>query len=376
MGAPGSPCENPSMRSLCILLIFCTTLASAQSLTRLDSRTTADLRGVSAVSGSVWASGTHGTYLRSSDNGSTWTAAQVPGAEALDFRDVEAFSADEAYLLAAGPGDQSRIYKTTDAGRHWSQQFTNSDPKGFYDCFAFWDRDHGIVVGDPVDGRFELLTTEDGGTHWTQLPASSRPEALPREGAFAASGSCIAVEGADKVWFATGGPAARVFRSTDRGRSWKVTETPLAHGSDSSGIFSIAFRDAKHGLIAGGDYQHPDADGPNLASSDDGGATWQLLAVHPQFYFSAIGFFGTRGGDFLAVGSTHSILGFVGDPAQSYVFPTTLNALSASGPNRAFVVGPKGMVAPIELSNGRFKTVAGKNSGSLSSAPIAVASDR
>lgn len=339
------------MRLLGILLIVCTTLAWAQSITQLESRTTADLRGVSAMPGSIWASGRHGTYLRSTDQGSTWTAAQVPGAENLDFRDVEAFSADEAYLLAAGPGDQSRIYKTTDAGRHWSLQFTNSDSKGFYDCFAFWDRNHGIAVGDPVDGRFELLTTEDGGTHWTQLPTSSRPEALPREGAFAASGSCLAIEGSRNVWFATGGPAARVFRSSDRGRSWQVAETPLAHGGDSSGIFSIAFRDVKHGLIAGGDYQHPDADGPNLAASQDGGATWQLLPVHPQYYFSAIGFFGPSGENFLALGSTRLQTGSVSGRTIPPAIPATLNALSKTGINDAFAVGPRGQIAHITLSS-------------------------
>jgi photosystem II stability/assembly factor-like uncharacterized protein len=128
-----------------------------------------------------------------------------------------------------------------------------------------------------------------------------------------------------------------------------VTETPLAHGSDSSGIFSIAFRDAKHGLIAGGDYQHPDADGPNLASSDDGGATWQVLAVHPQFYFSAIGFFGTRGEDFLAVGSTHVQAGSLAGPATPPAIPATLNALSRAGTNEALAVGPKGLAVHVTL---------------------------
>jgi photosystem II stability/assembly factor-like uncharacterized protein len=338
------------MLRLVLLLTLWTVLATAQTVTPLDSHTAENLRGVSAVNATIiWASGTHGTYLRTTDAGKSWTTAQVPGAEKLDFRDVEAFSADEAYLLAAGPGNQSRIYKTTDAGQHWSLQFTNTDPQGFYDCFAFWDRNHGIAVGDPVDGRFELLTTDDGGVHWTQHPTRSRPQALPREGAFAASGTCIAVQGKNNVWFATGGPAARVFRSTDRGHSWRVAETPLAHGNDSSGIFSITFHDAQHGLIAGGDYQHPDADGPNLATTNDGGAIWQLLPAHPQFYFSVIGFFGSQGGDFLSVGATHSMTGSLKEASAAHTFPTTLNALSLAGPHDAFAVGPKGVIVHIAL---------------------------
>jgi photosystem II stability/assembly factor-like uncharacterized protein len=284
-----------AMRLLLILLSFSCSL-HAQIVSPLGANTSESLRGVHALNDKVvWASGTHGTYLRTVDGGINWAVAQVPGAEELDFRDVEAFSADEAYLLAAGPGEKSRIYKTIDAGQHWALQFTNEDPKGFYDCFGFWDHEHGIAVGDPVDGRFELLTTEDGGAHWTALPDTSRPQAKPKEGAFAASGTCLAVEGLNNVWFATGGPVARVFRSQDRGHTWKVVETTMVHGADASGIFSIAFRDAKHGLIAGGDYQNPDTDSANLAESNDGGATWRILPVHPQFYFS--GTEGHRGVD-------------------------------------------------------------------------------
>jgi hypothetical protein len=181
-----------------------------------------------------------------------------------------------------------------------------------------------------------------------KMAARTGPRSPPT-GAFAASGTCITVQGESNVWFATGGPAARVFRSTDRGRSWHVAETPLAHGNDSSGIFSIAFRDAKHGLIAGGDYQHPDADGPNLATSSDGGATWQLLAQHPQFYFSAIGFMGPHGEGFLAAGATHSMTGSLKDPSTARTFPTTLNALIPAGPHDAIAVGPKGVIARITL---------------------------
>jgi photosystem II stability/assembly factor-like uncharacterized protein len=246
---------------------------------------------VSAASAEViWASGTHGTYLQSTDGGTHWRAAQVPGAETLDFRDVEAFSADEAYLLAAGPGEQSRIYKTTDGGKNWTLQFTNKDPKGFFDCMAFWDRDHGIAVGDPVNGKFQLIKTENGGGAWKPVPPGKLPPAIEGEGAFAASGTCIAVQGKKNVWFVTGGSAARVFHSRDAGDTWTVAETPIVHGPASAGIFSIAFRDDKHGVIAGGDYKEPNKDGPSFASTNDGGKTWLLSKLSPQPYFSAVTF--------------------------------------------------------------------------------------
>ncbi len=266
------------------LLLLLAAAASAQSLLIQRSHTTENLRGVSAVSRQVaWASGSHGTYLRTHDGGHTWVVSQVPDAGKLDFRGVVAFSADEAFLMSAGPGEQSRIYHTSDGGRHWGLQFTNSNPKGFFDSMAFWDRKHGIVLGDPVPDeagklKFELLETEDG-EHWQAMPSAGLPEALEGEGAFAASNSCIALlpsQYQSHIWFATGGKAARVFHSPNGGRDWGVADAPIVHGPESAGIFSIAFRNEKDGVIAGGDYKKPEADGPNFAFTHDGGRTWEL----------------------------------------------------------------------------------------------------
>lgn len=280
------------------LLLLLATAAAAQSGPRLEvSHTTESLRGASAVSRQVaWASGTHGTYLRTTDAGRTWTAAQVPDAPALDFRAVVAFSADEAFLMSSGPGDQSRIYHTSDAGQHWQLQLTNTNPKGFLDSMVFWDPKHGVVLGDPIADetgklKFELLETEDGQT-WNPIPSAQLPEASTGEGAFAASNTCLAIlPGTDQnLWFATGGVAARVFHSSDRGKNWQVFDTPILHGPDSAGIFSIAFRDPLHGVIAGGNYKRPKDDGPELAFTDDGGKTWTLAPIKPQAYFSAVAY--------------------------------------------------------------------------------------
>jgi len=306
------------MRPLIIFVLLSLGSVFAQSEPRVQiSRTTEGLRGVSAFSREIaWASGTHGTYLRTLDGGKTWAPAQVVGAERLDFRGVVAFSADEAFLMSAGPGEQSRIYHTTDGGKHWDLQFTNNDPKGFFDCIAFWDPKHGIVLGDPVSDeagklKFEVLLTEDGRI-WKPIPSSRLPDAMDGEGAFAASNSCISILSNawnniaaephtaldsrtpsridSNIWFATGGKAARVFHSGDGGETWQVFDTPILQGRDSTGIFSISFRDPHSGVIAGGDYKHPNDDGPNLALTHDGGKTWDLADVHPQAYFSAIAY--------------------------------------------------------------------------------------
>jgi photosystem II stability/assembly factor-like uncharacterized protein len=350
--------HNHRMRFTFLLPIFFATTLFAQSPMPQNSNTTENLRGISTPSDKVaWASGTHGTYLRTTDGGNSWQPAQVPGAEALDFRDVEAFNSDLAYLLSAGPGDQSRIYKTTNAGKSWTLQFTNNDPKGFFDCMAFWDQDHGIAVGDPVvdnSGKFKLISTEDGGKSWKPLP-DALPPALEGEGAFAASGTCITVQGASNVWFVTGGKAARVFHSTNAGKTWTVAATPIIHGPDSAGIFSIAFRDPTHGVIAGGDYKLPDQDGPHLAFTNDGGLTWTLSPISPQKYFSAVAFAKphSESSAILIVGSSQSA--FEDDIAKTSGQKTSsqkswnwnLNAVSVSPTGEAIAVGPKGLIVRI-----------------------------
>ena len=278
-------------------------LSAAQALTTpqaLLSHTTESLRGVSVVSDKIaWASGTRGTYLQTTD-GRTWTPKQVPGAGSLDFRGVAAFSANEAFLMSSGPGDRSRIYHTSDGGRRWELQFTNAHSGGFFDCIAFWDRRHGVLLGDPIPDasgslKFELLVTEDG-KGWHQISSRALPPAIPGEGAFAASNSCLSILNAadPNIWFATGGKAARVFHSSDRGETWEVFETPIVHGADSQGIFSLAFRDPVNGVVAGGDYRHPQQDGPNLAFTEDGGKTWTLSKVSPQAYYSAVAYAHTK----------------------------------------------------------------------------------
>jgi photosystem II stability/assembly factor-like uncharacterized protein len=241
------------------------------------SGATARLRGVSAVSESVaWASGSNATVLRTTDGGTTWNKLHVTD-EPLDFRDIDAIDAQTAYVLSIGNGAASRVYKTTDAGATWTMQFKNVDPKAFLDAMSFWDKDHGIVFGDSVDGEFYILTTENGGRAWTRVSPATLPRALEGEGAFAASGTNIALFSKTHAWIGTGGAAkARVLRTTDGGRTWQVADTPLAAGP-STGIFSIAFRDAKHGIIVGGDYTKEQQAVDNLAVTNDGGVTWKLV---------------------------------------------------------------------------------------------------
>jgi photosystem II stability/assembly factor-like uncharacterized protein len=262
--------------NLLLFIVAIPFLAAPQWLQQ-TSGVTARLRGVSAVSDRIaWASGADSTVLRTTDGGASWKKLKVT-ADALDFRDIDAVDARTAYVLSIGNGPASRIYKTTDAGASWTLQFKNEDPKAFYDAMSFWDRNHGIVIGDSIDGQFCVMTTENGGRTWVRVPANALPPALENEGAFAASGTNIALFGKSQAWIGTGaGAKARVLRTVDRGRTWRIAETPLLAGA-SAGIFSVAFRDARHGVIVGGDYRKESEAIDNLAVTSDGGVTWTLV---------------------------------------------------------------------------------------------------
>ena len=259
-----------------VLLTVCLGVAgapgyAAPAWTRVSTGVTARLRGLSAVSPQVvWASGTGGTVIRTSDGGTTWTVLNVPGATALDLRDIDAVDAQTAFVLSIGNGDASRIYKTADAGRTWTLQFRNSEPRAFFDAMAFRDARHGFAVSDAVDGKLIVIRTEDGGEHWT--PVTGLPEAVEGEGAFAASGSNIAIDG-KHVWIATS--KSRVFRSPDNGATWSVAPTPLPT-SESAGIFSVAFAGERRGIVVGGDYKAETVARDNAAMTADGGITWHL----------------------------------------------------------------------------------------------------
>ena len=238
----------------------------------------ARLRGVSAASEHVvWASGEKGTVLRTADGGARWTKLTVPDAAALDFRDVDAVSDSTAYLLSIGKGAASRIFKTTDAGAHWQTQFTNEDPGAFYDAMTFWDARRGLAISDSVNGSFVILTTRDGGATWTRVPAGALPPALPNEGAFAGSGTNIAVAAGGRAWIGTGAAArSRVLRTADGGATWAIAETPL-NASESAGIFSVAFRNPREGMTVGGDYRQERSAENVAAFSSDGGVTWKAI---------------------------------------------------------------------------------------------------
>jgi photosystem II stability/assembly factor-like uncharacterized protein len=357
-----------TIESLLAMVFFCALFIRAQDQLSIGVLGGSNLRGVSAVTDRiVWVSGSKGTIARTTDAGQTWQRLTAPqGAEDFDFRDVEAFSADTAFVMSAGPGEQSRIWKTSGGGKSWQQQYTNPSPDFFLDSLACWrDMQQGkqqcVALSDPVGGKFLVLLTDDG-EHWRELPRDHMPAALIdqrtgkdgkqedlKEGAFAASGTAITALG-NNIWFGTGGPKARVFHSADRGHTWTVAETPIMHGEASQGIFSIAFHDAKHGVIVGGDYKQPAKTGANLAFTSNGGKSWTLaeptrpnspMDANHLPYCSAVAYSNAK--DRMEAVGPQGLYVIVGEGKSAQVARTgethPFNAMSSS-----WLVGPEGSI--------------------------------
>ncbi|HSD32098.1 MAG TPA: hypothetical protein VLB49_09330 [Gemmatimonadales bacterium] len=327
--------------------------AAALTLQSQASGTTALLQAVSAPSDRVaWVSGHSAAVLRTVDGGATWERVTVPGAAAdsLQFRDVHAVNADVAYLLAAGPGTRSRIYKTTDGGGTWQLQFTNADSSAFYDCFAFWDASHGLVFSDAVAGHFVIRVTTDGGAHWTPVTADAMPPAQRGEGAFAASGTCVVTLDQRHAWVGTGAAdTARVLHTRDGGLSWDVVVTPLA-GGPSAGIAALAFRDSLHGIALGGDVADVSARTDNVAVTADGGRTWRV-GGRPRFSGAVYGaaIVPGRPGWVVAVGPQG--LDYSTDDGTTWTTLDTLGYWSVGFGSRTmgWAVGPSGRITLIRL---------------------------
>ncbi len=315
------------------------------------SGTEAGLRGVSAVDEKVaWASGSKGTVIRTVDGGSAWTAVPVPGEEAADFRDIEAFGPDDAVVMAiARP---ARIFRTRDGGKTWTRTFFDDSPGIFLDGMAFFDGLSGLAVGDPMDGRFFLIATSDGGDTWTPLPPASRPAAAEGEAAFAASGTSLAVKG-DMAWLATGGPVSRVWRSVDRGVSWEAVPSRLLEGPASAGGFGAAFLDTRRGIAVGGDYRQEAASAGNAAVSSDGGRVWAAVGERrPGGFREAVAFVpGARPPVAVTVGPSGSDLSLdLGKSWTPIAGPAGFHSISFAKRGRAaWAVGRNGLVAKLGI---------------------------
>ncbi|MFF5389357.1 YCF48-related protein [Streptomyces sp. NPDC013012] len=309
--------------------------------------TDARFRGLAAVDRrTAWAAGSKGTVLRTTDGGRSWRNVSPPGAEGLEFRDVEAFDARRAVVLAIGEGEASRVLHTSDGGATWTESFRNTDPRAFYDCMTFFDHRNGLAMSDPVDGKYRILSTRDGGRSWRVLPDAGMPDALPGEAGFAASGQCLVSAGPRDVWLATGGAAAaRVLHSADRGLTWTVAASPIPAGDPARGVFGLAFRDRAHGLAVGGDYRKDQPSPRAAAVTSDAGRTWRAPAAPPPAYRSGVAWLPYGRTSALAVGPTGTDLTTDGGRTWRTVDAGSYDTVDCTPDGSCWASGEQGRVA-------------------------------
>jgi photosystem II stability/assembly factor-like uncharacterized protein len=321
-----------------------------------SSGSTAGLRGIYNVGGGVvWAGGTGGTILRSEDTGYLWQeCATPPGAANLDFRGIWAWDSQNVLALSSGPGDQSRLYQSVDGCTSWKLVITNADPAGFWDGILFLDRTHGIIYGDPIQDAarnhsvIPLRMTADGGNTWKLDPSS--PQALPGESIFAASNSAMAAR-QGTIWL--GLSQGRVLRRNETAR-WAGALTPLASGNDSSGVFSVAFRDRLHGIAVGGNYRKPAETTGTAAYTSDGGKHWKIPSKLPHGYRSGAAW-DAHDRSWITVGSNGSDISYDDGATWQWLDGGNWNAVSLP-----WVVGPNGQIGKLGTLPARPKATAGR----------------
>jgi photosystem II stability/assembly factor-like uncharacterized protein len=321
--------------------------AQQPTLTVQQSGVSALLQAISISAANpdvAWVSGHRGTYLITTDGGSTWMAGVVPGRDSAEFRDVHAIDARRAWLMSAGNGEKSGIVQTTDGGRKWTQVFVNRDTAAFYDCMAFFDDRRAFAFSDAVNGRMPVVRTGNG-TQWSlgALPAQDG------EGGFAASGSCAQATPLGEAWIGTGNAAKpRVLHTTDAGRNWSAAEVPLVGGT-GAGITALAFRDRKRGVAVGGAIGG-NASGPRVARTTDGGATWAVTVEPPvvgALYGAA---YAVRGGKAVLVVVGPGGAAWSGDDGDTWAMLDTSPYWSVGfgWSGTGWMVGPKGRVVRID----------------------------
>jgi photosystem II stability/assembly factor-like uncharacterized protein len=321
--------------------------ASGWAWTATPTGTTERFRGLAPVSREVaWVSGTNGTVLRTTDGGASWRDVSPAGlgTDALQFRDIEAFDARHAVVLSIGEGTDSRILTTDDGGASWTETFRNLDPAAFYDCMAFSSPRRGLAMSDPVDGRFRLVETRDGGRSWSPVDPAGMPAAKAGEFGFAASGTCLTTGVGGRTYLASGGvDPARLFTSTDHGHTWTVADTPVA-GGPSAGIFSVTFRDARRGVLLGGDFAAPAGAEKNAAWTADGGRTWHASTSNPSGYRSGSAWVPHTDRTALAVGPTGSDVSTDGGRSWSTFDTGSFDSVECTSDGACWASGEQGRV--------------------------------
>ena len=313
---------------------------------QLKTNTDASLRGLFVVDKNVvWASGSGGTVLLSVDGGKTWKENKIAGAAENDFRSIHAWDAKRVMVFGVAGPDFG--YLTEDGGESWKVVFSDTTKGLFFNSLKFADDKNGLAVSDPVDGKFFVIRTENGGQNWERITAI--PVVVDGEANFAASNSCIEFLPSGRAWIATGGKVARVFYSGDFGRSWQVAKTPVICGKSSSGIFSVSFKNNLEGVAVGGIYDQPQQNRNIAAFTTNGGKTWLAAKKMPKEYRSCVQPVLTKKRNlFFAIGKTGCDISVDGGKIWNYLNKTGFYTFrQIPGEPGGFAAGNAGRISKV-----------------------------
>lgn len=338
------------MRKLLCLLALAPLFSFAQKydLTPLNKGTNTSIRGLSIVSGQVaWVSGSNGTIGKTLNGGKTWEWIKPEGFEKLDFRDVEAFDQNKAIVVNAG--SPAYVLLTEDGGKTWKTNYKNLDSAIFLDGMGFWDKNTGIIFGDPIGNKLQLLKTRDGGLNWQNVSDHLKLEMKNGEAGFAASGTSIRTLSDGNVWIATGGTVSNIYHSNNFGYTWKKYPCPIWQGENSTGAFSIDFYNSKKGVVVGGDYRKDKENTNNVLYTSDGGKTW-LKPVKPVAgYRSGVTFVNAQ--TVVAVGTSGVDVSSDGGQKWTHISDLSFNSVGRSKTgNLILMAGNDGQIYRLKIT--------------------------
>ncbi|WP_167605060.1 oxidoreductase [Maribellus sediminis] len=335
-----------------LLLLGCqnNSISVKAEFAKLEANSEASLRGLFVVDENViWASGSGGTILLSTDSGESWKEMKVQGAEENDFRSI--YARDKNHAIVFGIAGPDFGYSTTNGGESWEVVYRDTTAGLFFNSLKFADDRHGLAVSDPIEGKFFVIRTEDGGATWQRV--ESLPPVEEGEANFAASNTCIEFLPSGKAWIASGGKAARVFYSEDFGLTWDVAKTPMIRGTASSGIFSVAFQNDKAGAVVGGIYDQPEINTNIAAYTVDGGKNWLSSETMPAEYRSCVQSVKSGTHSFLfAIGKTGCDVSTDGGQNWNFVSEDGYYTFRAvPGELSGFAAGSEGRIAKISFGH-------------------------
>ncbi len=315
----------------------------------LNESAKTSLRGLSVVSDQVaWVSGSNGSIGKTIDGGKTWTWVKPKGYEKIDFRDIEAF--DDKQAVIVGIASPAYILKTTDGGETWTENYKNVDSAIFLDGVSFWDKNRGIIFGDPINDQLQLLKTSDAGKTWQDITSNLKTSLAKGEASFAASGTTIKTLPGGKTWIATGGTVSNIYFSPDYGQTWQVFKCPILQGENSTGPFSIDFLNEKIGVTVGGNYVKDKENVNNILLTNDGGKTWRKPNTPVWGFRSGVAYLSAK--TLVATGTSGTDISTDGGQNWKHISDKSFNAVQKAKKGKIVVLaGDKGAIYQLDAVN-------------------------